>query len=90
MGKRRSRMPVAATSAFTSAGGAAVLPVSPIPPGGSPLRMRYKGETALQLRNHHIGIHDNAGIERRDNALHAHLAVLIDARLRIKRANFFD
>jgi hypothetical protein len=39
-GSRRNLMPVAANSALHSAGGAAVVPVSPIPPGASPLLMR--------------------------------------------------
>src|ERR1700677_3619034 len=39
-GSRRSAMPVAAYRALRNAGGPAVVPVSPMPPGGSPLAIR--------------------------------------------------
>src|SRR5205085_3480420 len=40
IGRWRSGIPVAAYTALQIAGGAVVAPVSPIPPGGSPLLMR--------------------------------------------------
>jgi hypothetical protein len=49
MGSRRNLIPVAANKALASAGGAAVVPVSPIPPGAYPLLMRCTSICGISL-----------------------------------------
>jgi hypothetical protein len=45
-------------------------------------RSQPKNQAALQLGDHGIRIHDNARIHDRDDALHVHIAVFINLRLR--------